>query len=448
MGHHVLVVDDEEMIRRSLRLVLEAEGYQVTTAANAAEGRALLESEPPDCAVLDLRLGDGSGLDLLREGRTRHPGLKAILISAHGDLESAVEALRLGAYDFIRKPFEVEEVVNTVGNALRTERLEDRLAYFEGREQRAQGGLIFASSAMRKAMEQVDRFAAQPVPVVLVQGESGTGKELVARALHDRSSRREGPFVELNCSALPEQLVESELFGHERGAFSDAREQKKGLVELADGGTLFLDEIGDLAPAAQAKLLKFVETKELRRVGGTRTLKVDCRIVAATHRDLADAERFRQDLYFRLAGLTITLPPLRDRDEDALVLARHFLREFALEYRKPLTGFSPEAERALLRHSWPGNVRELRAAISYAAMMAEQPVVNLELPEQVLRASVIPPLPKRVQDIVRLDEIEVQYCRGVLALCKGNRVLAAEKLGINRHTLAKKAGEGEGSEEG
>jgi DNA-binding NtrC family response regulator len=185
----------------------------------------------------------------------------------------------------------------------------------------------------------------------------------------------------------------------------------------------------------------------LRRVGGTRTLKVDCRIVAATHRDLADAARFRQDLYFRLAGLTITLPPLRDRDEDALLLAKHFLHEFAVEYRKALTGFSPEAEKALLRHAWPGNVRELRAAISYAAMMVEGPVVHLELPEPVLRASVIPPPPKRVQDIVPLDEIEVQYCRGVLALCKGNRVLAAEKLGINRHTLAKKVGEGDGGED-
>ncbi len=440
MGHDVLVVDDEQLIRRSLALALEAEGFAVVTAANGAEGRARLAEDTPDCAILDLRLGDANGLDLLREARERAPHLKAILITAHGDVDSAVAALRLGAYDFIRKPFDIEEVVTAVKNALRTERLENRLSYLDARRDKGRGGLVFASASMQSVMEQVAKLAAQPIPVVLVRGESGTGKELVAHALHEQSNRRAGPFVELNCSALPEQLVESELFGHERGAFSDAREQKKGLVELADGGTLFLDEIGDLALAAQAKLLKFVETKEFRRVGGTRTLKVDCRIVAATHRDLSDASRFRSDLYFRMAGFAVTLPPLRDRKGDVLLLARHFLEQFAQEYRKPVTAFSPAAEAALSEHAWPGNVRELRAAISFAVVMAEKPVVEVTLPETVRPAGAAASAPSSAEGIRPLEEIEIEYCRSALKLCGGNRVVAAERLGINRHTLARKVG--------
>jgi DNA-binding NtrC family response regulator len=442
MAGDVLIVDDEELIRRSLRMALEAEGYQVTTAKSGSEARSLLEREPPDCAIFDLRLGDANGLELLRAARLQTPGLKAIMITAHGDVDSAVQALRLGAYDFIRKPFELEEVIAAVHNALHTERLEHRLAYLRDRE-RAQSGLVYASAAMKRVVEQTEKLGAQPVPVVLVRGESGTGKELVARALHAASARSQGPFVDLNCSALPEHLVESELFGHERGAFSDAREQKRGLVELADGGTLFLDEIGDLAAAAQAKLLKFVETKEFRRVGGNKQLKVDCRIVAATHRDLTQTQNFRPDLYFRLAGVTLTLPPLREREGDVLLLARHFLQEFAREYRKRLDDFSPQAQQLLAQHHWPGNVRELRAAISFAAALAEEPIIGTELLDQIRRNAPTTSAetlssPEAIQP---LDEIEVEYCRRALAACGGNRVLASEKLGISRHTLARKVGD-------
>jgi DNA-binding NtrC family response regulator len=278
---------------------------------------------------------------------------------------------------------------------------------------------------------------------VLVRGESGTGKELVAHALHDRSERAAGPFVELNCSALPEHLVESELFGHERGSFSDAREQKRGLVELADGGTLFLDEIGDLAAGAQAKLLKFVETKEFRRVGGTKQLKVDCRIVAATHRDLSDGQRFRPDLYFRMSGMTVMLPPLREREDDVLLLARHFLALLAVEYRKPLTGFTREAEVLLARHPWTGNVRELRAAVSFAAAMADRPLIGADLLSQLRGKSEVELEPKTQLQLRPLDLIESEYCKQALAICGGNRGLAAEKLQISRHTLARKVGEGD-----
>jgi DNA-binding NtrC family response regulator len=378
---------------------------------------------------------------LLREARVQHPGLKAVMITAHGDVDSAVEALRLGAFDFIRKPFDVEELVTAVNHALRVEQLESRVAYLRGREDRSQPGLVFASAEMKRVMAQVERLAGLPVPVVLVRGESGTGKELVARRLHSASERSSGPFVELNCSALPEQLVESELFGHEKGAFSDAREQKRGLVELADGGTLFLDEIGDLAAGAQAKLLKFVETKEFRRVGGTKQLKVDCRIVAATHRDLSDGQRFRQDLYFRMAGMAVMLPPLREREGDVLLLARHFLAQLSVEYRKPLTGFTREAEQLLARHAWTGNVRELRAAVSFAAAMADQPLIGAELLSQLRGPAHAVGAPGAPEQVRPLDEIEVAYCRQALACCGGNRVLAAEKLGISRHTLARKVGD-------
>jgi DNA-binding NtrC family response regulator len=275
--------------------------------------------------------------------------------------------------------------------------------------------------------------------VVPVHGENGTGKELVARALHRGSARAKGPFIELNCSAIPDSLVESELFGHERGAFSDAREQKRGLVELADGGTLFLDEIGDLPEAAQAKLLKFVESREFRRVGGTKLLSVDCRVVAATHRRLEDHPGFRRDLYYRLAGITIGLPPLRERDDDVLLLARRFLEHYARQYHKRFDGFTPEAEALLANHRWPGNVRELKAAVSSAAVMADGGAIGVEWLGQVERGAVAAAatLPQRAEAILTIDELETAYVTRVLQLCGGNKVLAAQRLGISRQTLAR-----------
>jgi two-component system response regulator AtoC len=447
VGKSVLVIDDEELIRRSLRLALESAGDEVTALGSGREARALLAEQTPDCAIFDLRLRDADGLDLLRGSRARDPRLPVLMITAHGDVDNAIAALRLGAFDFIRKPFEIEEVLAAVANALRTGVLERRVAYLEQQAQGREDTLVHGSEVMRAVLERVERVATQPVPVVLVTGESGTGKELIARALHRRSSRASGPFVELNCSALPEQLVVSELFGHERGAFSDARERKLGLVELADGGTLFLDEIGDLAKAAQAKLLKFVETTEYRRVGGTKTLKVDCRIVAATHRDLATDENFRRDLYFRMAGVSIALPPLRERGEDVMLLARRFLQQFARDYRKPALHFSAAAEALLTGHRWPGNVRELKSAVAQAVLHAEGGEVGRER-LSVLAAPTTPDapaLPQHAEDVQPLVAIELGYLRHVLALCGGNKQLAAERLGISRHTLARRLEDGDRS---
>jgi two-component system response regulator AtoC len=435
----ILIVDDEELIRRSLRMAFEGAGYAVTLAATAAEALAELGDDPPDCVVVDLRLGDQNGLDVLREARERHPTLKAIVITAHGDVDAAVRALRLGAFDFIKKPFDLEEVLAAVENALRTDQLEQQVAYYARQSAERAPRIVVDSPVMQAAWRTIEKVARQPVPVVLVVGETGTGKELAARALHAASPQHAGPFIELNCSAIPETLVESELFGHERGAFSDAREQKRGLVELADGGTLFLDEVGELPAAAQAKLLRFVETFEFRRVGGTKQHAVSCRIVAATNRDLEDDGAFRRDLYYRLGGVTIRLPPLRERGDDVVVLARQFLTEFAQLYRKRLDGFTPEAEALLRAHRWPGNVRELRAAVSMAALMAEDRLVDPSLLGHVAgRQSAAPlPLPERLDDVMTIDALELAYVTRVLTLCAGNKVMAAQKLGIARQTLAR-----------
>ena len=448
MRKSVLIVDDEELIRRSLRIALEDNGYAVSLAASGKDALRQLASEAPDCMILDLRLGDVDGLELLATSRERLGQAKTIVITAHGDMESAVRALRLGAFDFIRKPFDLEEVIAAVHNALRTADLEQRLAYLGAQEKEREPSFIFKSEKMQAAMSMLEKVAAQPVPVVTIRGETGTGKQLAARAFHRLSPQAAGPFIELNCSAIPEQLVESELFGHERGAFSDAREQKRGLVELADGGTLFLDEIGDLPGGVQAKLLKFVESFEFRRVGGTKVLRVDCRLVAATHQPLETSASFRRDLYYRLSGITITLPPLRERGDDVILIARNMLQQFARQYRKRLDGFTAEAEALLQCHRWPGNVRELKAAISSAAVMADQPLVGLELLGHAQRAMVadLTTLPDTTDAVVPIEHLERRYVRRVVELCGGNKLVAAQRLGISRQTLARWLAEPEPAE--
>jgi two-component system response regulator AtoC len=435
MRQSVLIVDDEELICRSLRMTLEQAGYVVAVALSGTDAVAQIAEEPPDCLVVDLRLGDMDGLELLKAARERVATLKAVVITAHGDVDSAVRALRLGAYDFIKKPFDVEEVLASVQNALRADDLERQVAYLTRQEREGKQEVVYRSEPMRAAMGLIEKIAVQPVPVVLIRGETGTGKELAARALHAASERAQKPFIELNCSAIPEPLLESELFGHERGAFSDARQQKHGLVELADGGTLLLDEIGDLPSTAQAKLLRFVETLEFRRVGGTKLLSVDCRVVAATHQNLEDLSTFRRDLYYRLAGVTVTLPPLRERGDDILLLAHHFLTHYARRYRKSLEGFTHAAEDLLRKHRWPGNVRELKAAVSSAALMAETRLVGADLLQDLTD------LPDTGDGIMPIEKLELAYLRRVLDLCGGNKVLAAQKLGISRQTLARKLAE-------
>src|SRR5579871_2158984 len=447
MSASVLIADDEALIRQSIRSLLAEEGFDVGVAASGAEAWARFQETRPDVVLLDLVLGDADGLDLLRKMKQEAPDTKVILISAHGSIESAVTAMKLGGYDFIKKPFELEEIVAAVRNAVRTSRLEQRVAYLAAQERRKNGGASFihASPRMEKLLGEVEVIAKSPVPLVLVTGESGTGKQAIARMLHEGSPRASGPFVELNCSAIPENLVESELFGHERGAFSDARERKLGLVEIADGGTLFLDEIGDLGTGAQAKLLTFLEQRTFRRVGATAVRRVDARVVAATNRDLraaVAAHGFREDLFYRVNAITVHLPPLRE----------HFLGESSREFGRRFQGLAPETAGLLERYRWPGNVRELRAVIARATLLHDDTELKpAHLPAELLAAALAAPAVSPTTSdgagaaIPTLEEVELDHIRRVLEICGGNRTLAAQHLGITRQTLAKKVGSADAS---
>ena len=456
MSVQVLVADDEALIRQSLRTTLARDGFDVTVAASGGEAWLRFQEDKPDVVLLDLVLGDTDGIELLRRMRQEAPDAKVILISAHGSIESAVAAMKLGGYDFIKKPFELEEIVAAVRNAARTRTLEQRVAYMTAQERKRTDASAFVHAAprMTELLRQVKVIAGSSVPLVLVTGESGTGKQAIARMLHDDSARAGGPFVELNCSAIPDTLVESELFGHERGAFSDARERKLGLVEIADGGTLFLDEIGDLGLGAQAKLLTFLEQRTFRRVGSTSIRRVDARIVAATNRDLKSmvaGHTLREDLFYRLDAISVQLPPLRDRPEDVPALAAHFIQLAAREFGRKFTGIAPEAAGLLSAYRWPGNVRELRAVITRAVLMHdEEQLRTIHLPPELVAAALSAPVStagRAAQDgaaaIPTLEEIELAHIRRVLGICQGNRTLAAQHLGITRQTLGKRIGAAE-----
>jgi DNA-binding NtrC family response regulator len=386
----VLVVEDEATLARNIKTYLQRNGYDAETAGSAEEGLAAFDRFKPDAVVLDLRLPGMDGLAALARLRASDPNLIIIMLTGHGSVETAVEAMKAGAYDFLTKPVSLGKLTLLLEKALGEARREETLHYHE-RCHAAQAGLenlLGESEPMRalksrlaQVIEAERRLNDADAPAVLVTGETGVGKEVVARALHYSGRRADKPFVEINCASIPAQLLESELFGHERGAFTDARERKLGLVETAQGGTLFLDEIGDMDLGLQAKLLKLLEEKSVRRVGSLRDQKVDVRIVAATHRPLealVKENRFRPDLYFRLRVVELAVPPLRQRGTDTLLLARHFLAVHGARYGKPALRFSDEAERLLAAHGWPGNVRELRNVIEQAVLLATGPVVELE----------------------------------------------------------------------
>lgn len=458
MTVNVLVADDEALIRQSLRSVLLQEGFAVTCAISGAEAWRLFQAERPDVVLLDLVLGDVDGLEVLRRIKQEGPETKVVILSAHGTIERAVTAMKLGAYEFLRKPFELEEILAAVRNAAHTSRLEGRLEYLTERKRGRDVSFIYESEAMHALLREVQVIAESPVPIVLILGESGVGKQHIARRIHELSPRKSGPFIELNCSAIPESLIESELFGHERGAFSDARERKLGLVELADGGTLFLDEVGDLSTAAQAKLLTFLEQRSFRRVGATAMRRVDTRIVAATNRDLTKMvtdKSFRADLWYRLNGITLTVPPLRVRSADVVPLAEHFLTQVSRELGRHFQRVDAGASQLLRGYAWPGNVRELRSVVSRAALLHDDEVLTpahlprelfghtpppqpLSKPDAKYEPKFEPLAPPLDEKILTLAEIELAYIRQVLEFCKGNRTLAAQQLGITRQTLAKK----------
>jgi DNA-binding NtrC family response regulator len=371
----VLIVEDEAAIRLALSGLLGREGYRVVEADSGDTALARLSQEAIDLVLTDLALGDGpSGMDVLRKAKELHPDMPVVMITAHGNEKIAVEAMKLGADDYVPKPFDNDEIRLVVRRGLERTRLarENRLLRERIEREFGMGRLIGSGAAMRAVFETIQKVAETDL-TVLIRGESGTGKELVAQALHENSPRRERPFVAVNCAAISSELVESELFGHEKGAFTGADARRAGRFEAANGGTIFLDEIGDMAPETQAKVLRVLQEQSFERVGGTRALQVDVRVVAATHRDLeADVAtgRFREDLYYRLKVVEVDLPALRERTEDLPSLTERFLEQVAERLGRPRATLSPEALAALAHHAWPGNIRELRNVLEQAAVLA------------------------------------------------------------------------------
>src|SRR5438105_8945401 len=377
----ILVVDDERLVRWSLRQKCEEWGYHVLEADAGEPALKLAQNESPDLVLLDVRLPDLSGLEVLEQLRRNGDARAVIMITADPQLDDVKAALKLGAYDFVGKPLDFDELHVVIRNALETTRLRSEVQTLRADVRRRAGyhSVVGLSPKMTELMSFVRKVAASEATTILIQGESGTGKDLIAKALHYESWRQEKPFVAINCSAIPETLMEAELFGHEKGAFTDAKQMKKGLFEVADGGSLFLDEIGELSPLLQAKLLRVLEDQVIRRVGGVRDMQVDVRVIAASNRDLEKAERegqFRQDLYYRLAVISIFIPPLRERREDILPLVEFFIERYNRTFRKSIRGVSGAARRLLLNHNWPGNVRELKNSIERAMILEDEPLLR------------------------------------------------------------------------
>jgi two-component system response regulator AtoC len=377
----ILIVDDERLVRWSLRQKCEEWGYQVLEAEAGEPGLKVAQRESPDLVLLDVRLPDIGGLEVLDQLKKNGDARAVIMITADPQLDDVKAALKLGAYDFVGKPIDFDELNVTVKNALETTRLRSEVQSLRGEMRRRTGyhEVVGASPKMTELMSFVRKVASSEATTILIQGESGTGKDLIAKAIHYESARSERPFVAINCSAIPETLMEAELFGHEKGAFTDAKQMKKGLFEMADGGTLFLDEIGELSPLLQAKLLRVLEDQLIRRVGGVRDMQVDVRVIAASNRDLEKAVReghFRQDLYYRLAVIAIFIPPLRERKEDILPLVDFFVERYNRKFKKSVRGISDETRRHLLAHDWPGNVRELKNSIERAMILEDEPLLR------------------------------------------------------------------------
>ncbi len=446
----ILVVDDDAVARDLLVEALRKEGYDVEGAADGAEAIERGRQKRFDLVLTDFRMGAVDGIAVLRDFKQRSPDTSIVLLTAFGSMEGAIEAIKQGAYDYLAKPFKKEEIKLVVQRSLEHSRLVRENARFReelrGREEMSP--LVGSSPPMLEVYKLIARVSAGK-STVLLEGESGTGKELVAHAIHSNSPRRDRPFVPINCASLADTLLESELFGHERGAFTGAFSVKQGLFESAHDGTIFLDEIGDIGSALQVKLLRVIQEQEVRRVGGTASLKVDVRVIAATNRDLAalvKEGRFRDDLFYRLNVVRIVLPPLRERREDIPMLAQHFLQKFAAANAQPIRGFIPDTMALLQRYHWPGNVRELENVIERAVSLAHGPLVLPEDLPETIRTAGAGPLDDKVgkaserdDTLATLDEMAKRHLVRVLEETGGNKVRAAKILGIDRRTLYRMA---------
>ncbi|RFT16502.1 MAG: Sigma-54-dependent transcriptional activator [Candidatus Saccharicenans subterraneus] len=443
----VMLVDDEILTLNNLKKALEKEGYEIILAESGEKALDLLESCRPQLILLDLVLPGISGLEVLKKVKETDREIIVIMMSAYEILEKAVEAMKLGAYDYLLKPFKLSELKATVQRALETLSLRLRfLDEFEKQKQRYYFGKIVAQSRkMREVLDMAARVAQSDRTTVLLQGESGTGKELLARAIHYHSPRAEKPIVAINCAAIPENLLESELFGYEAGAFTDARKRKIGLLEKADEGTVFFDEIGDMSLALQAKILRVLEDGTFVRLGGSQPIKINVRIIAATNRDLVketEKGNFRSDLFYRLNVVPITIPPLRERKEDIIPLILFFMEEFNREIKRNYRGLEPEAAQALMNYSWPGNVRELRNTVERVMSLYQAENIQLQFLPQEIRQELNLPEDKVLEALTKnwptLDHLEKAYIARVLEYTGHNKSQAARILGLNPATLYRK----------
>ena len=439
MPETILVAEDNDALRAGVVGALEDEGLVVIPAASGAEAIQILESEIIDMIVSDIMLGDVSGVDILKKAKEINSETEVILMTAYATLDSVLQALRLGAFDYIPKPFDILQLKHRVETALRVRKMRKELDFFKKMQYRVEmgdGAPIIENPAMKAILDTVLKVAPSPA-TVLITGETGTGKEVIAGQVHFNSPRRDQPFVKVNCAALHENLLESELFGHERGAFTGADRLRIGRFEQADKGTIFLDEIGDMSPSIQAKVLRVLQEQEFERLGSSgKKVKVDVRLVAATNKDLrkeVQEGRFRQDLYFRLNVVHLAIPPVRERLEDVIALARHFLNRFALDFKKKVDGFSPDAVQKMRGYSWPGNVREMQNAIERAVLLCDGPLIGskdlmLESVQPVSEGSLF-------FESLNLEDIERNAINTALKKTRGIQKDAADLLGITPRVL-------------
>ncbi len=453
MTQRILVIDDEKLIRWTLEQHLVKEGYDVVTVDSAEKGLALINEDPPDLILLDNRLPDMTGLELLEKIKVQEHGLMVIMITAYGMVETAVKAMKYGAYDYISKPFNLEEITFVIKKALETGSLRTQIKQLRQEFTGKVDTITGECDEMVKVKNHILKIAKSDATTVLIQGESGTGKELVAKALHYSSARADKPFMAINCAALPVTLLETELMGHEKGAFTDAKATKKGLFELADGGTVFLDEIGDMHMSMQAKLLRLLEEKTFKRVGGVKDIKVDVRVVSATNQELTKAMaegNFRKDLYYRLQVVPIHLPPLRERGRDVLILAQQFIDYFNQECHKNVRGLSKEVEQILLDYAWPGNVRELKNVIERSMILeVENEIVSEHLSQDLLES-----LPSTTGGTagptvsldglvipdsgLALEDVEHALVKKAIEMAGGNQTRAAQLLKMPRDAFRRR----------
>ena len=435
----ILVVDDEHLIRWSLEQNLKKQGYEVFTAGTGEDALQVAREEQPDLVLLDIQLPGISGIEVLEKIKEFDEDIIVIMVTAHGGLETAVNAMRLGAYNYVNKPFNLDELSIIVKKALETSDLKREVARLRSETKKSAPNIIGGSRQITSMMEVLGKVANSEAATVLVQGESGTGKELVAKWIHYSSKRSEKPFIAINCAAVPATLLESELFGYEKGAFTDAKATKKGLFELADGGTVFLDEIGDMEMGMQAKLLRFLEDRSFRRVGGSRVFTVDVRIISATNKELLksiEEKTFRNDLYYRLQVIPIFIPALRERREDIIPLALHFIEVYNKDFNKKVQGIDENAKRMMLEYGWPGNVRELKNVIERAIILGNEEILLAEnLPLEVvsklkpagnapLQTFQLPP------EGVDIEEVEKDLIKQALDITEWNQSKAAKMLNL------------------